>query len=71
MAARALDERFYRYQVRAIRRFQRLHTPQTPEDFECLALEWVNRHAAKARSRWELMTNSVLKGCNSLRRRAT
>ena len=61
MATGTLDERFFRYQVRAIRRFQRHHSPQTPEESTWLALEWVNRYAAKARSRWEQMTNPMMK----------
>ena len=62
MATGTLDERFYRYQVRAIRRFQRHHGPQTTEESAWLALEWVNRYAAKARSRWEQLTNPMMNG---------
>ncbi len=62
MATGTLDEHFYRYQVRAIRRFQRHHGPQTLEESALLSLEWVNRYAAQARSRWEQLTNSMMNG---------
>ena len=57
MATATIDERFFRYQLRAIRRYQRIHSPSTPEEAAWLALEWVNRYAATARSRWEQLTN--------------
>lgn len=46
------EERFLRYQIRAIRRFQRLRQPGTPQEAEGLALEWIRRFAEEARTRW-------------------
>ena len=46
------DERFMRYQVKAIRRFQRLRDPRTREEAQRLALEWIHRFAGRARRRW-------------------
>ena len=65
MATGTLDERFYRYQVRAIRRFQRHHGPKPQEESAWLALKWVNRNAAKARSRWEQMTIPMIRGART------
>jgi hypothetical protein len=46
------DERFLLYQIKAIRRFQRLREPRTREEAQRLALEWINRFAGNARRRW-------------------
>ena len=46
------EARFLEYQIKAIRRFQRIREPKTPEDAQRLALEWIYRFAGPARSRW-------------------
>ena len=46
------EERFLRYQLRAIRRFQSIRDPSTPQEADMLALEWIQRFAAAARLRW-------------------
>jgi hypothetical protein len=52
MSPAFFDERFLRYQVKAIRRFQRLREPRTREEAQRLALEWIHRFAGLARRRW-------------------
>ena len=47
------EERFLRYQVRAIRRFQSVRNPRTPQESDRLAMEWIERFAAVARLRWK------------------
>jgi hypothetical protein len=44
--------RFLRYQIRAIRRFQRLRGPCSREEAQRLALEWIRLFADSARRRW-------------------
>jgi hypothetical protein len=46
------DTRFLLYQIKAIRRFQRLREPRTGEEAQRLALEWISRFADAARRRW-------------------
>jgi hypothetical protein len=50
--------RFLRYQIRAIRRFQRLRGPCSREEAQGLALEWIRRFAGSARKRWLNRTGS-------------
>ena len=52
MAASHTDRRFLLYQIRAIRRFQRLREPCSRDDAQRLAMEWIQRFAAGARRRW-------------------
>jgi hypothetical protein len=52
MSATHTDRRFLLYQIRAIRRFQRLREPNTREEAQRLALEWIHRFADGARQRW-------------------
>ncbi|MCH8843081.1 MAG: hypothetical protein IID61_08900 [SAR324 cluster bacterium] len=52
MAEHSKDKRFLKNQIEAIRRFQRVRAPKSPEEAQRLALEWINRFAGSARSRW-------------------
>ncbi len=52
MAENSREERFLNHQIEVIRRFQRLRASKSPEEAQRLALEWINRFAAPARSRW-------------------
>ena len=52
MPATHSDRRFLLYQIRAIRRFQRLREPGSREEAQRLALEWIHRFADGARRRW-------------------
>jgi hypothetical protein len=52
------EKRFLQYQIRAIRRFQRLRTPGSREEAQRLALEWIGRFADSARRRWLIRTGS-------------
>ena len=52
------ETRFLQYQIRAIRRFQRLRRPGTREEAQRLALEWIWRFADSARRRWLIRTGS-------------
>jgi hypothetical protein len=53
------EKRFLEYQIRAIRRFQRLRDPHSREEAQGLALEWIRRFADSARRRWLSRTGSV------------
>ena len=53
MNPQSLEDRFLQYQIRAIRRFQSNHKSATPEEAEQIAIEWVSRFAAQARTSWE------------------
>lgn len=57
MTATRREERFLLYQIKAIRRFQRLRQPRSPEEAQRLALEWIRRFAGSARVRWNAHTD--------------
>jgi len=50
------EKRFLQYQIRAIRRFQRLRMPGSREEAQRLAFEWIGRFAGSARQRWLIRT---------------
>ena len=60
MPATHPDQRFLLYQIKAIRRFQRLRAPRTREEAQRLALEWISRFAGRARRRWTDRTMPAL-----------
>jgi hypothetical protein len=64
MPATHTDRRFLLYQIRAIRRFQRLREPRSRDEAQRLALEWIHRFAAGARRRWadHILGNVSLEG---------
>ena len=53
MIGKSKEVRFLEYQVKAIQRFQNLREPQTPEEAQLLAMEWIRRFAGSTRTRWE------------------
>lgn len=53
MAATSREARFLQYQIKAIRRFQSLREPRSHEEAQRLAMEWIDRFARMARSRWD------------------
>jgi hypothetical protein len=52
------EKRFLQYEIRAIRRFQRLRGPGSREEAQRLAFEWIWRFADSARRRWLIHTAS-------------
>lgn len=47
-----IEKRFLLYQIKAIRRFQRLREPKSRAEAQQLAFEWIRRFAGTARARW-------------------
>ncbi len=52
MSHPSIEKRFLIYQIKAIRRFQRLREPKSREEAQQLAFEWIRRFAGTARARW-------------------
>ena len=52
MSYPSIEKRFLLYQIKAIRRFQRLREPKSREEAQQLAFEWIRRFAGTARTRW-------------------
>ena len=52
MSLPSIEKRFLLYQIKAIRRFQRLREPKSREEAQQLAFEWIQRFAGTARQRW-------------------